>query len=97
MVQGYLEPYVQLMQKDDSLCIGAIMEACYQSRRVIQGIIEMVEYLRYNQDILLSESENDIFELYNSLLTQAQNKNYNIQPIKTVDPRMRELSKAQYL
>ena len=93
LVQGYLEPYVQLMQKDDSLCIGAIMEACYQSRRVIQGIIEMVEYLRYNQDILLSESENDIFELYNSLLTQAQNKNYNIQPIKDSMDRMAEVIK----
>ena len=36
------------MQRDDNLCIGAIMEASYQTRRVTQGIIEMVEYLRYN-------------------------------------------------
>ena len=48
---SYLEEYVHLMQRDDNLCIGAIMEASYQTRRVTQGIIEMVEYLRYNQDI----------------------------------------------
>ena len=39
------------------------MEASYQTRRVTQGIIEMVEYLRYNQDILLAESKNDLFNL----------------------------------
>ena len=42
--KGYLDEYIKLMQKDDSLCIGAIMEASYQTRRVMQGIIEMVDY-----------------------------------------------------
>ena len=81
LMQGYLEEYVQLMQKDDSLCIGAIMEACYQSRRVLQGIVEMVEYLRYHQDILLSESGNDIFELYFQLARRAQTKKLDIKPL----------------
>ena len=81
LMQGYLEEYVQLMQKDDSLCIGAIMEACYQSRRVLQGIVEMVEYLRYHRDILLSESENDIFDLYFQLVRQAQVKKFDIKPL----------------
>lgn len=81
LMQGYLEEYVQLMQKDDSLCIGAIMEACYQSRRVLQGIVEMVEYLRYHQDILLSESENDIFNLYFQLARRAQTKKIVIKPL----------------
>ena len=60
----HIYEYIKLMQKDDSLCIGAIMEASYQTRRVMQGIIDMVDYLKYNQDILLSESENDLFHLY---------------------------------
>lgn len=91
LMQGYLEEYLRLMQKDDSLCIGAIMEACYQSRRVIQGIIEMVEYLKYNQDILLAESENDIFRLYFDLLLHAKSKNYDVKPLKDHMDRMAEV------
>lgn len=64
LMEGYLDEYLRLMQKDDSLCIGAIMEASYQTRRVTQGLIEIVDYLKYNQDILLSGSENDIFGLF---------------------------------
>lgn len=93
LMQGYLEEYVRLMQKDDSLCIGAIMEACYQTRRVTQGIIEMVEYLNYNQDILLSESENDIFRLYFELLCQASAKNYDVKPLIESMNRMAEVIK----
>lgn len=93
LTQGYLEEYLQLMQKDDSLCIGAIMETCYQSRRVMQGIIEMVEYLNYNREILLSESENDIFALYYNLLLQARQKNYNIQPLTDSMDQMAEVIK----
>lgn len=93
LTQGYLEEYVHLMQKDDSLCIGAIMEACYQTRRVTQGIIEMVEYLRYNQDILLSESENDIFGLYLDLVRDASAKNYDVKPLTENMDRMAEVIK----
>lgn len=91
LMEGYLDEYLRLMQKDDSLCIGAIMEACYQTRRVTQGIIEMVDYLRYNQDILLSESEKDIFRLYFDLLLQASGKNYDVKPLKDHLDRMAEV------
>ncbi len=77
----YLEEYLQLMQKDDNLCIGAIMEACYQSRRVMQGTVEMVNYLVYNRGILLSESENDMFHRYLKLLLFAKKKNEDITPL----------------
>lgn len=90
---GYLEEYIRLMQKDDSLCIGAIMEAAYQTRRVTQGIIEMVEYLKYNQDILLSESENDIFNLYFELLMQAKKNNYDTNPLTDSMERMADVIK----
>lgn len=91
LTQGYLEEYLRLMQKDDSLCIGAIMETCYQMRRVMQGIVEMVEYLKYNQDIILSESENDIFSLYFELLLEAKAKNYDIALLKDNMERMAEV------
>lgn len=93
LMQGYLEEYLRLMQKDDSLCIGAIMEACYQTRRVTQGIIEMVEYLKYNQDILLSNSENDIFGLYYELVVQAKKKNYDVKVLTESLDRIIEVIK----
>lgn len=79
------------MQKDDSMCIGAIMECCYQTRRVTQGIIEMAEYLSYHKDILLSVSENDIFALYYELLVDARAKNYNLKPLTDNMDRMAEI------
>lgn len=90
---GYLEEYLKLMQKDDSMCIGAIMECCYQTRRVTQGIIEMAEYLSYHKDILLSVSENDIFALYYELLVDARAKNYNLKPLTDNMDRMAEIIK----
>lgn len=93
LTQGYLEEYLRLMQKDDSLCIGAIMEACYQTRRVTQGIIEMAEYLSYNREILLSTAGKDIFALYYDLLMQANAKNYDVKPLTDNMDRMAEVIK----
>ena len=90
---SYLEEYVHLMQRDDNLCIGAIMEASYQTRRVTQGIIEMVEYLRYNQDILLAESKNDLFNLFFALAIQAHKKNYDVKPLLNEMDRIAEVIK----
>lgn len=89
--QGYLEEYLQLMQKDDNLCIGAIMEASYQTRRVTQGLIEMVEYLKYNQDILLADSGNDLFHLYFELLKRAERRGYDTKQITDVLDRIAEV------
>lgn len=82
LVKNYLEEYLQLMQKDDSLCIGAIMEAAAQMRRAARGIGEMVNYLLYNKDILLGESENDIFDLFFDLAIRAYKNNCDNEPIK---------------
>lgn len=90
---NYLEEYVRLMQKEDSMCIGAIMEASYQTRRVTQGIIEMVDYLKYNRDILLSESERDIFSLYYDLLLQAKRNNNDIKPLTDAMDAIEEVIK----
>lgn len=91
LMNGYLEAYVQLMQKDDSLCIGAIMEASYQTRRVTQGIIEMVDYLKYNRDVLLSESGNDMFHLYFELLIQAEANHYDTKALRERMDKMAEV------
>lgn len=93
LMKGYLDEYLGLMQKDDSLCIGGIMEACFQMHRVTQGIIEMVDYLKYNQDILLAESENDIFHLYFDLILQAEMNNYDVMPLKEQMDRIADVIK----
>ena len=82
LVKNYMLEYIRLMEKDDSLCIGAIMEASAQMRRVTQGIGEMEAYLVYNKDILLAESENDIFHLFFDLAMRAGAKQFDIENIK---------------
>lgn len=78
LVRSYLKEYMQLMIKDDNLCVGAIMEAAAQMRRVTQGIGEMVTYLLYNRDILYTESGDDIFHLYYSLAVELSRKDRDI-------------------
>ena len=82
LVKKYMVEYIRLMEKDDSLCIGTIMEASAQMRRVTQGIGEMIAYLLYNKDILMSESENDIFHLYFDLAARAGKVECDLEPIK---------------
>lgn len=82
LMKTYMVEYIRLMEKDDSLCIGSIMEASAQMRRVTQGIGEMIAYLLYNKDILMSESENDIFHLYFDLAVRAGAAKCDLEPIK---------------
>lgn len=84
LVKNYMLEYIRLMEKDDSLCIGAIMEASAQMRRVTQGIGEMETYLLYNKTILLAESKHDIFQLFFDLAKRAAAKKMDIENIKRV-------------
>ena len=93
LMEKYQQEYIQLMQKDDALCIGAILEAARQTRRVTQGIVEMAEYLEYNQDILLADSANDIFHLYFDLLTSVGANGYDTKPLTSNMDRTSELIK----
>lgn len=81
LVQKYLQEYLLLMEKDDSLTVGVIMEAAAQMRRVTLGIGELETYLSYNRDILISEAENDIFSLFFDLAISTYMKKYDIEPI----------------
>lgn len=82
IVKNYMQEYLQLMEKDDSLTVGAIMEAAAQMRRFAQGIGEMENYLSYNKDILISESGNDLFKLFFDLAVMTYAKKYDIEPIQ---------------
>lgn len=82
LMRTYLKEYISLMIKDNGMCVGAIMEASAQMRRVTQGIGEMVNYLIQNGNILLSDSENDLFHLFFDLAVLASSQNRDISKIK---------------
>ena len=64
LMQSYLREYLQLMVKNDDLCVGAIMETAAQMHRSAQGIEEIANYLMCNRDVLWNDTEDDIFHLY---------------------------------
>lgn len=81
VVRDYMQEYINLIKKDDSLTIGAIMEAAAQMRRFSMGIVEMENYLHYNMDILIAPKKNDMFNLYFELAATAKAKKHNIEEI----------------
>lgn len=82
LMKKYLKEYLGLMIQDNGMCVGAIMEASAQMRRVTQGITEMVTYLKYNKDIMLAESQNDILHLYFDLAVEASKQKRDISKIQ---------------
>lgn len=78
IARNHLKEYLQLMMKDDAMCVGAIMEAAAQMRRVSQGIAEMNQYLEYNKDILFADSENDLFHLFFDIAVSMAKKGRDI-------------------
>ncbi|MCM1283814.1 MAG: hypothetical protein NC180_08315 [Muribaculaceae bacterium] len=88
LVKNYLTDFMQLMVKDDGLCVGAIMEASAQMRRVTLGIGEMVHYLLADRDILYADSGDDIFHLYFDMAGQLSRKN---QDISVAQGKMRKI------
>lgn len=82
IVKTYMQEYLQLMEKDDAMTVGVIMEAAAQMRRFTLGIREMEAYLSYNKEILMAESKEDLFELYFDMTIQVFAKKYDIEAIK---------------
>lgn len=82
LIKNVLSEYVRLMVQDDSLCVGVIMEAAAQMHRAMLGIGEMVTYLIYHKELLLAESENDIFHLYFNLAIRYGKRQLDLTPIK---------------
>lgn len=82
LIKNVLKDYIQMMVRDDSLCVGVIMEASAQMHRAMLGIGEMVTYLSDRKEILLAESENDIFHLYFDLAIRAGKRHMDIAPVR---------------
>ncbi len=80
IVTNHLQEYIQLMEKDDSLTVGVIMEASFQMHRFAQGIWEMENYLTYNKDILLNDMQSDLFQLFFDLAIKMKLKKFDIEP-----------------
>ncbi len=80
IVQNYLQDYLQLMEQDDSLTVGVIMEASFQMHRFTQGIWEMENYLAYNKDILLNDMQSDLFQLFFDLAIKIRLKKFEVEP-----------------
>ncbi len=80
IVKNYLQEYIRLMEKEDSLTIGIIMEASFQMHRFTRGIWEMENYLLYNKDILLNDMQSDLFQLFFDLAIKMKSKKYEIEP-----------------
>ena len=81
-VKRYMNEYLSLMEKDDSMTVGAIMEAAAQMRRCMLGVGEMVQYGNDYKGIMLSENENDLFHLLFDLAIRASRKGMDVEPIK---------------
>ncbi len=77
LINNYVFDYIKLMEKDDALTVGVIMETAAQTRRFSLGIIELDSYLSYNKNILISEASADILGLYFDLLIQVKDKQYD--------------------
>ena len=82
LIKNILKDYIQLMVKDDNLCVGVIMEASAQMHRAMLGIKEMVTYLSSHKEILLSETENDIFHLYFDLAVRCGKRQLELAPVE---------------
>ena len=82
LIKNVLKDYIQMMVKDDSLCVGVIMEASAQMHRAMLGIGEMVAYLSDRKETLLAESENDIFHLYFDLAIRCCKRHLDIAPVR---------------
>lgn len=78
LMQGFLREYLQLMIKNDDLCVGAIMEASAQMHRTAQGIEEIANYLMCNRDVLWNDTEDDIFHLYFHLAVRLASENKDV-------------------
>lgn len=93
LVKNYLKEYIQFMARDNSLSVGVIMQAAVQTRTAMHGVREMVKYLSYQKEILLAESENDLFYLYFDLAVRAGKRQLDLEPIKNKMKLLTEFAK----
>lgn len=81
LLRYYFKDYLALMVKNDAMCVAAILEVANQMRRIMRGIMEMIDYLYYNRDVLVADSENDLFHLYFDMAVLLARQGQDISPI----------------
>lgn len=91
LMEGFLREYLQLMIKNDNLCVGAIMEVSAQMYRMAQGIEELADYLMCNRDILWNDTGDDICHLYMHLAADLANDGKDLTACQT---HMKEICEA---
>lgn len=64
LMRGMLTEYLSVVEKDEDMTVGSIMECGRSLKRICQGIDEMDSYLFDQKDILLAERGMDIFRLF---------------------------------
>ncbi len=64
LIRDHLEEYLELFVKDESLCIGAIMEASAQMHRVASGIGEMITFLLSYREVLIGLQTESLFQSF---------------------------------
>lgn len=94
IVNSYMKEYLSLMQQDDDLTVGVIMETATQMRRVSKGIGEIESYFIYNKDILMSEWDYDLFQLYFDLAKKIAEKGYSIETVSDMITKLSDFSAA---
>ena len=82
LINKYQKMYIQLMEQDRDLCMGAFMEMSSQVQHTLYAIEERVNYLSEHKEILLSDSENDIFWLFFDLAVRAGRRQLDPEPLK---------------
>lgn len=93
IVRSFMQEYLQLMKKDDSLTVGIIMETSAQMRRFTLGIGEIQNYMVYNKDILIDENQMDLFKLYFDLSIEMYDKKYPTDQAKEKISQIMEIAK----
>lgn len=81
LIQFYLDDYLKLFDQDENMCIGAIMEASAQMHRVILGIEEVVEFLRYQKDDLFSDKQQSLYQAFWSLYLSIQDNDKEVSAV----------------
>jgi hypothetical protein len=77
----YLDEYLELMQRNDVICAGAVLETSNQARKIVKRLVEIVNYIKENRDVLLAEDENDLFHLYFELLLDVTKNGHVTKPL----------------
>ena len=94
LMTKHLGDYMKIYSSDDSLSVGAIMEASVQMHRVMQGISQMIDFFGNNKEQLLSERNRDMFHAYISLYIHLKKEKKSTKELDKTIIEMLKFAKA---